>query len=359
MAAALSCSKDDDPKVINVEFDLTGAQAILLSEEGTTVDGGTSATESYLFKIASDGSIAPVVEGAKVVFARTISSGVFLTIDDPGSENLRNFYVNMDNTYTEIDENIGTFMGENENGDLIFQDVSVFRKSTLKIEKIQTTLSDPRVQSLSGNLAVIHDNSIYQIYNTVTNVRYNIAGCNGPRMISFSGSDMALVDDCSNKILINMSTGERSEANITSWNHEAIRAGDKIAVLSGGLIGEPGYRIGLVDETGGVDVISGYEFEPGSGSCMNCGYPNSVLFYSAGHFVVRELTKVTAIKNGESTALPILTGYNVTSISMDGNLVYYLAEDNTGTPLTGVYDLVNQTNETLLNQKFDAVQTFN
>jgi hypothetical protein len=249
-------------------------------------------------------------------------------------------------------------MGENENGDLIFRDVSVFRKSTLTIEKIQTTLSNPTVQSLSGNLAVIRDNSIYQIYNTVTNVRYNIAGCNGPRMISFSGSDIALVDDCSNKILIDMSTGERSAADITSWNHEAIRVGDKIAVLSQGLI-EPGYMIGIVDETGGVDVISGYEFEPGSPSCMNCGFPNSVLFYSAGHFVVRELNKVTAIKNGESTALPILTGYNVTSISMDGNLVYYLAEDNTGKPLTGVYDLVNQTNETLTNQRFDVVQTFN
>jgi hypothetical protein len=350
-----ACAEEPEPPLLEVSFDLTGAKAILFSQEDVVVDN----TTSNIYKIDDQGNVSSVIENAKVVFARPFSEGVYVVVDDPSQDALRNFYVRLDNTFIELQENVGNFKGENDNGDLVFTDVSVFRKSTLKIEKMQTTLDMPTIQSLSGNLAIIRDNSTFQIYNTVNGIRYNIAGCNGPRMVAFN-NDKALLDDCSNKMLFDMTTGERAAGEINSWNQEAVRVGDNIAVLTQGLGTGTGYYLGLVDQTGAVTVLSDHEFNIGTSACMNCGDANTVLFNSGDYFVVKELNKVTVVKIGDTTPKTILSGYNITSITLSDDLVYFVAEDNTGKPITGTYDLITEENTILLNDVvFDKIQTFN
>ncbi|MBT1705765.1 hypothetical protein [Chryseosolibacter indicus] len=361
----VSCSSDGDdgPKksgngITDFGLDISDARAILYRKEDTPIGGRARAAEPSLFKITSDGTVEPTAEGVKVFSVTALSSGLYLEILSGGST--RSFHIRLDNSYTEIDRSAGMLVGENEYGDLVFQNVSIFRLATGILEKLQTTLNNPRVQSLSGNLAIIQDGSIYQILNTHSNVRYNVAGCNGPAMVAFKGSNKAIIDDCSLKVLIDMTDGSRSEAEIFGWNHEALSVGSKIGILSQGLNLEGGYRIGLIDDTGKVDVVSQYAFTPGSGSCMNCGYPNTVLFYAADYFIVRELDKVTIVKNGgDGTAEQILTNYNVTSVSVKDHLLYYLAETNKGSAVTGVYNLLEKTNKVILDGKsFDQVLTF-
>ncbi|EPX60305.1 hypothetical protein D187_002391 [Cystobacter fuscus DSM 2262] len=75
---------------------------------------------------------------------------------------------------------------------------------------------------------------------------------------------------------------------------------------------------------------------------------------------MRELSKVTVVKRGEPNPVFILSGYNVTSISTSENRVYYLAEDSTGHPITGVYDLVTQENKVLQDSgRFTEIHAMN
>lgn len=348
----ISC--DDAEELKEMKFNVVGAKAILYSQEQNP-SGRVATSVSNVFKIDDQGNVTSILDDVEITFIKTLSDGLFIVTNE-----CRKFYVRLDNTFTEISENIGDYKGENLNGDLIFSDASILRKSTLQVEKIQTTLTSPRVQSLSQNFAIISDNSIYQIFNTVSGIRYNIAGCNGPRMIALNQS-VALVDDCQNQIVFNMTNGNRSDGDISAWNHEAVTTSSGVVLLSQTLDGNSsGYQLGEINTSGNLSLLSTYEFAPGSGSCMNCGTPNTVLFNTGEFFVVRELNKVTVLKRGEQTPKSILDGYNVTSISLSNNQVYYLAENNLGSPITGIYNLLTDTNEIIESSlQFDNVQTFN
>ena len=348
----LSCDDNSDTTK-KIEFNVLGAKAILYSEDGDP-NGRVSSSSTYIFKIDEQGNLTSIADDIVIIYVKTFSEGLFVVTSDE-----RKFYVRLDNSYEEITSNVGNYKGENLEGDLIFDNATILRKSTLQVETINSTLTNPRIQSVSGNFAVLTDNSIFQILNTVTGVRYNIAGCNGPRVIAIN-TTTALINDCDSKVIMNMANGIRTAGQIISWNHEGLTTADGVVILSQSLNGVAAYRLGLVDNLGALSVLSDYEFSPGSESCMNCGTPNEVLYNTGDYFIIRELSKVTVIVKGNPTPKFILTGYNVTSISVDNNLVYYLAEDNLGTPIVGIYNLTTDSNEILEESKqFESIQTFN
>ncbi|WP_436517401.1 hypothetical protein [Ekhidna sp. To15] len=356
----IGCSSEDPLPETPINFDLFDARAIVFkqaSSDDSNINGN-------LFKVDNSGKISAVIDSATVTFARTFSKGLYVEIREDGAPDVRRFYVYHNSSYLEIEDEInGEYKGENENGDLIFSDVSILRASSLEIDKLETTLDFPTVQSLSGNLAIITDNSVFQIFNTVSNVRYNVNGCNGPRMEAFPESTMAILDDCSNQILIDISNGNRTVADISSWNHESLRVSDGIIVLNQAMseVGDfTNYALGHFDTNGNLSVLTENIFQPGSSSCMNCGLPNEVLFGNDEYLVVRELNKISLVNRNENNSIStILDGYNVSKVSLGDHLIYYLAEDNLGNPLIGVYDILNKTNQVLDSEtSFDEIQTF-
>lgn len=355
-----SCDTENDPKVEikpNINFDLAGAKAIILKKSTEHGNGRiTNSENANLFKVDASGKISSVIDSINIAFARAFSEGLFVVTSDQ-----RKFYVKLDNSYTEVQDEIGDYKGENEQGDLIFSDVSVLRANPFTLDKLQTTLESPIVQSISGNLAIITDNSTFQIFNTVTNIRYNINGCNGPRMEAFD-NEKALIDDCQNKALIDMNTGARTAADINSWNNETLRVNDGIIVLTQGLsdtgdLSNSG--LAHVDVNGNLTVLTDNIFQPGSQPCMNCGNPNEVLYGTGTFVVIRELNKVSVYNRVSHSVTSILEGLNVTGISVQGSLVYYLAEDNLGSPVTGIYNLETEENQTIDNENlYVEIQAF-
>jgi hypothetical protein len=358
----LSCKDEggDDVNPMNLNFDLSGARAILYSDEGVS-SGRSKAGETHVFKIDDSGNITPVLEGIQVLSAHAISWGIIVTIyDDAESDGYRTFYAKSDNTFGEIEGSIGKLIGENDDGDVVFSNCAILRKATLTLEEMETTLTSPTAQAMSGNFAIVTDNSVFQIHNTVTGRRYNVRGCNGPRIVAMDPT-RSLLDDCQNAIIIDMTTGQRIEGDIAMLNHEGVRTQNGAVVLSQGLGADYNlYYLAEINVNGDVTLVNGYGFAPGSSSCSNCSDPNSVLFKTGEYFIVRELSKVSVVKRGLADPIFILTNYNVTSISVTDNLVYYLAEDSAGIPIIGVYNLLNGENQILSESKamkFTAVQT--
>ncbi len=361
----VSCDSEDNKLTnqVNINFDLSDAQAVLLQEAASPKRRTANNENTNLFKIDSDGNISPLIDNVTVTFVRTFSQGLYVEISDEQTFNLRRFYVRLDNSHFEIEEEIGIYKGENEDGDLIFSDLSILRANTVTVDKLQTTLDAPTVQSISGNLAVITGNSVFQVFNTVTNLRYNVQGCNGPRMEAFSGSLKAIIDDCSNQILLDMSNGNRTETGISGWNHESLRVSDGIIILSQGIANEGNlnnYALGHINQDGNFTVLTGNIFQPGSSSCINCGAPNTVLYGVGQLLIIKGLNKISVVdrSNGNSVR-SILDGFNVTKISTTDNTIYFLAEDNLGNPITGTYSLLNNENQVIDNQTmFNDIQTF-
>src|SRR5690242_3825893 len=174
-AVVISCS-DEGSGSKDLTFNLKGAKALLYSQQGIS-SGRSKAAESNLFKIEANGDVTPVLEGSEVVRVNAISWGMIVTTRATGTDDLRTFYVKPDNTSGELPADIGRFIGGNDNGDVVFVTSTVLRKSTLTLEPIQTTLTRPLVDTLSGNFVIISDRSIHQILNTVDGVRYNVMSC--------------------------------------------------------------------------------------------------------------------------------------------------------------------------------------
>ncbi|WP_155893565.1 hypothetical protein [Cystobacter fuscus] len=355
-AVVISCS-DEGSGSKDLTFNLKGAKALLYSQQGIS-SGRSKAAESNLFKIEANGDVTPVLEGSEVVSVNAISWGMIVTTRATGTDDLRTFYVKPDNTSGELPADIGRFIGENDNGDVVFVTSTVLRKSTLTLEPIQTTLTRPLVDTMSGNFVIISDRSIHQILNTVDGVRYNVMSCNGPHVMALDATH-AVIDDCQPKTVIDMATGERTEGDVLALNHEGVRSENGAVVLAQGLGSDFNlFYLGEVDVHGGLTLVNEYGFQPGS-PCMSCS-SNSVLHKTGDYFIVRELSKVTVVKRGEPNPVFILSGYNVTSISTSENRVYYLAEDSTGHPITGVYDLVTQENKVLQDSgRFTEIHAMN
>ncbi len=365
-AVMLSCGKDDEIESVDnnnnennnekteLKVQFSNPQALLLKKSTLRSSSGENTTT--LFQLDDKGNVSPVIEGISINEATPFSGGVVISLYDNGY-NIEQYIIYLDNTYWKLPDGFSSkFIGENEDGDLIFADASIVRKGAKKLEKLQTAIDSPRVQSMSGNFVVLEGGhgSIYQILNTANNVRYNIFGCNGPRIVALN-KEKALINDCQENALIDMNTGVRSKADIGSWNGEDIYMKNGAIIMSQGLAGTSGYGIGFLDIYGKLTVISG-GFNPGSGGYYS---DNRVLFVSDNHYIVRELAQISVVKKGESTKKSILTGYNVVKISVKGDNVYFIAEDNLGKKMTGFYSLKTENVFLVISQEeFDEIFAF-
>lgn len=328
--------------IITPAFILDSAQAYVTTREvitTATINPKVRATVTTNFFKITTNELEPASTNAEVSSFRSLSGGIYIELSD----NRKFFVKSSDNSATQI-ETSGSFISQNSDGDLFFSDASIFRTSASTLESLNTTLDSTIVQSFSGNFAVIHnsDNSIFQIFDTVNNYRYNIQGCNGPGIVALSTSK-ALIDDCSSNALINITDGTRTAVSdiVNSWNHESLIDSTGGAILLSQTCPGTGseYHLCHVDVNGTVTPLITSDISPGSSSCMNCGGPNSVLYGTGDYFIIRELSQVTAVQRGVDNKIAILSGYNVTKVSVRGSIVYYIAEDNQGNPKAGKYDL--------------------
>jgi hypothetical protein len=114
--------------------------------------------------------------------------------------------------------------------------------------------------------------------------------------------------------------------------------------------------LGHIDNLGEFTMFA-HGFNPGSG-----GYwagQSKLLFVTDNHYIVRELTQISVVKKGESTKKSILLGYNVISISVKGDKVFFIAEDNLGNKKTGFYSLTTEETIFVITQEeFNEIFTF-
>ena len=356
-----SCKKENNnetAKVFNPHF--SNPQAILLQIKDAPKNASKSSVSTVagtanLFQLDGGGNISPIVDSVNVTNVVSFSNGLILTLD-----NNDRYIVYLDNTFFKLPSSFeADLKGENENGDLVFSDVSIIRRFSQEITKLQTTLTNPSVQSMSGNFAIIHGGSVFQIFNTVTNERYNVNDCNGPVMVALN-KYKALINDCQGNALITMANGQRVNADVSMWNGEHLYLKDGAAIMNQGtgIQDQSMYGLGIVDIMGRLTIICNDGFKPGSSACMNCGAENAVLFAYGDYFIIRELDKISVVKRGILTKKVILSGYNVTSVSVNADKVFFIAEDNLGKRKAGIYSLVTDITTILDSQvQFDRVLT--
>lgn len=354
-------NNDKEKEQIENSLNFTNPKAILLktlsSPSKESIKGETELFK--LFQIDETGSVTPFLGDITVKNVTCFSKGLLIQLSN---NNIYCLYV--DNTYFKLPDNFdATFKGENENGDLIFSDLSVIRNGGFSVQKIQSSLNYPYIQPLSGNFAIVKGESVFQILNTVSGERYNVNGCNGPRMVALSKTK-ALIDDCQGSALIDMASGQRTEAGLRMWNHEHLYLPKKQSAVilnqGSGIQDQSKYGLMLVFSNGVSTSICNEGFNPGGSSCMNCGDENKVLFNSGDFFVIKELTSISVVELGTNTKKAILTGYNVISISVKNSKVYFIAEDKVGSKVTGIYNLLDDKIEILkTSDTYSQVFTLN
>ncbi|RAU83047.1 hypothetical protein [Pontibacter arcticus] len=359
----IACEKEDAASKMKIKF--SDPQAIIYKEAGanstasnsTTTNASQADDASKLFQIDKQGNVTAVIEGVDVSLVYPFSDGLIIYLS---SGEIYSVY--LDNSYLQLPSNVGDFSGENDNGDLFFSNGYFLRKSSHAIEKVQTTLTMPYIQYVTGNFAILSGDNITQAFNTVSNERFNIGNCSS-QLVALS-RERALVKGCEGTSVMDMKTGSKSEADIFTMNGEAIYTGNGAIVLTpeaanmANIYDQGVYGLGFIDTNGKMVLLSNEGFKPGSMSCMNCGEPNTVLFASGNYYIVRELDKVSVVRKGDISKKVILTGYNVTSVSINNNKVYFIAEDKYGVRIAGVYNLLDNSTQMLETQEeFDRVFT--
>lgn len=212
---------------------------------------------------------------------------------------------------------------------------------------MQTALTSPFVRFMSGNFVTIYDYStdIGQIYNTVGGERYNVG------FHHFVALDKNVCFNANNK-LFDLRTGQSTDVNC-SFSTNNVRVDEGVVMLSD-FWDDYVYYSGIVslDVSGNCSLLYDGEFYPAS-------YTGGSLFASNNHYIVRELTQISVVKKEESTKKRILIGYNVISVSVAGDKVYFIAEDNFGNKKTGFYSLTTEETIFVITQEeFDEIYTF-
>lgn len=345
---AISCESDNggddntEIKLIENSLNFSNPKAILLKSTSiTSKESVKGETELFkLFQIDENGNVTTFLGDITVKSVTCFSKGLLIQLSN------NNYYcLYVDNTYFKLPNDFDAkFKGENENGDLIFSDLSVIRNNSLTVQKIQSSLNNPHVQSISGDFAIVCSETTFQILNTNSGERFNVNNCNGPRMVALNKTK-ALIDDCQGSALIDMKSGLRTEASLRMWNNEHLYLPNKQAAVilnqGAGIQDQSKYGLLFIFSNGISTSICNEGFSLGGGSCMNCGDENSVLFHSDDFFVIKELNKISVVKLNDKSKKVILSGYNVISISVKNSKVYFIAEDILGSKVTGIYKLLD------------------
>lgn len=354
---------DDNTELEQIENSLNflNPKAILLKSTSSLLKGSGNGDEGLfrLFQIDEKGVISEFLKEITVKSVLGFSKGVLIKLSNGNA-----YCLYVDNTFFKLPVDFdATYKGENENGDLIFSDLSVIRSNGFSVQKIASSLNNPSIQSMSGNFAIVRSETVFQIMNTVSGERFNVNDCNGPRMVALSKTK-ALIDDCQGKALIDMATGLRTESSESMWNHEHLYIPKKQAAVvldqGAGIQDQNKYGLLFVFSNGISTSVCNEGFTPGGNSCMNCGEENKVLFYCNDFIVVKELTEISVVKLGDKSKKIILSGYNIISISVKDSNVYFIAEDRLGAKVTGIYKLLQDEIEILkTSDSFSKVFTLN
>ena len=130
-ALFMTSCKPLEPKIeLKVQF--SNPQAILLKHSSASQNAksraSTNENGTTLFQIDGNGNVVPVIEGVTILQVKPFSYGLFVLIE---SNQWKSYIIFLDNTYIELPERycyLYHFVGENDEGDLIFSDVYMIKK---------------------------------------------------------------------------------------------------------------------------------------------------------------------------------------------------------------------------------------
>lgn len=307
-----------------ISFDLKNAVAIGKLSNASGDRSTRAATTGNLVAIAEDGTVTTAIENGTVSEISPLSGSSALVKLSDGSF----YYVSTEGTQEKLDT-IAAYKGQNSTGMLIFNDLKMYTPSTNVLSEFTSTLTSPEVSEISGNFVLLYDSAteVFQIADTNTSLRYNTVGSN----ITALSSTKALINT---KGIIDMTNGNIStvnDMNTFNVNSGKFLVDDGALFISASCPGNDStkYHVCHVSPEGVITSLITEDIESSSSSIVGSG----------DYFVVKESTQVWWGKRGVDQKNIILSGYNVTSVKMKGTVVYYVAEDNSGNPVTGMYDL--------------------
>lgn len=332
-----ACSSDDDTETVAPEyhaptFYLDDARAVMYVQT-SSANGRTSETGpgGNLFKLDAEGMISPV-SGATFAIIKPLRKGLFVAHYNPVSGYYAYYVVELDNSAVkrEVDGYMFDLIGENDAGDLIFADGTVFRRATKKFELLKTDLPAFMIESVSGNFATVRAGAVFYVLNTVTGKQYPIENCHGPLIVALD-HEQVFVDDCQEDNLLTFANGERQASGVNPFDFST-RTSTGVAILDGTALTE-------YNAQGQPVFEAPYTIASSVSSVTNSG----------DYFIIKERTGISVIKRGNPEVKPILADVNVSKFSVASGVLYYLAEEKNGRPVFSRYDLESGENKILAN----------
>lgn len=112
-----------------------------------------------------------------------------------------------------------------------------------------------------------------------------------------------------------------------------------------------------MDPFGNVTKISDHQFTLGMRTCYSCGDENRILFRSGNYFVIKEISQISVLEEESDEKFLILSDLNVIEISVNSDIIYYLAEDVFGNPVIGTWNLTTGSGGLISSEEeFDEVK---
>jgi len=326
-------------------FVLSGAKAILT----TPADNDPSTNLTTLYMADAQGRIAPIIDNFEVKDVRVTTNGIYVLTNYGTTA----FFVKFDNSWLELKE-VGTYKGENDNGDLVFSNLAILNTKTLTVDRSQVLPATSYVHVNSGNLSLIVNANGNRLVNHVTRKGYDLPDCisKNENMASYNNNKMAIIGDCSagegTKRYFDMETGAYTTSNQLQLNHENLRLanGDLVALQLpyaykyGGIEYTLTYLTAAGQVTAKSDIGLYLDDASVPSSRFKIGEPNKVLYSSDKYYLVKETDRVTLLdkttlnKKGE-----VLVGFFEKMITVDGSLLYYSGSDDYGHTVSGVINL--------------------
>ena len=318
------------------EFSLDGAVAFSLSLDSIPTEKG----ETNLFKVYKNKSLSPA-SNIRVSEVYPSKSGTLIF-----TEMGKRILIKKDGTIDEVSIN-APYKGVSGNGDHVFEDLSIYRASQGKIDWLETNLLNPKVQMVSGSLLVLSgDKDKAQVFNIKNKAKFNLTDCYDPQAIAIS-SKKALINGCGvDSQILDLSNGSLKPIDTSptngAWgtrNHEWAKASDGVILLQKSCVpGSKAYNLCHVNKEGVISALSKDEFDPAaSGYTGSIGNQN--LFVDGDYIIVKEATQISLVERKVRRKVPILLGFNVTTISVNQGEVYFVADDSFGNPIGGVYNI--------------------
>jgi hypothetical protein len=184
---------------------------------------------------------------------------------------------------------------------------------------------------MSGNFVSLYTSEdlvgTYQVLDTTTNERFNVAACNSGVPTALS-STLAYVNDCtSNELLDFASSGARS--SISSKPGGTLGTSNIVSLASGAIGYLAGTGLFQLSSTGTYTELS---------SDLDNGAVVASFDANANYSVVALANAIHWWANSQSRHVE-LSGVNLTKVRLKDNKVFYAAETSNGTPISGTLDL--------------------